>query len=84
MAITVDGVRYKVVGSLGFQHSIGAYAKIVSVDGAEKMAVKFAGGPWRFWSPEDRVRPYREHLERERRRRLEEQDGPQMEGQGNE
>ena len=63
MAITINGRKVKVLESLGFQPSIGKYAKRVLIDGKEQMAV---GGPgrWRLWTAEDRTRPLREAIAR--------------------
>lgn len=60
MAIEVDGKKLKVVESLGFNHSIGMYAKIVLTEDGERMAVKYRGGPWRFWTAADRAQPIME------------------------
>ena len=48
--IKVNGKSYKVTESLGFQHSVGMYAKVIMVDGKERTVVKDSGG-WRFWVP---------------------------------
>lgn len=57
-SITVDGGTYKVVESLGFQHSAGVYAKAVSTPQGERIAVRERrGGPWRWWMAEDRLQP---------------------------
>ena len=63
MAITVNGVKCKVVESLGYNHDMGGYVKRVVYDGKEQMAV---GGPgrWRLWTPTDRTQPLREAMAR--------------------
>ncbi len=58
MAITIDGGKYKVAENLGFNHSVGAYAKLVETEAGNRMAVKFFG-VWRFWTAADRVAPLR-------------------------
>lgn len=62
--IEIDGQRYRVEESLGFQHSMGVYAKRVRTEDGFKMAVKHPGGLWRFWTTEDRTRPLREAIAR--------------------
>jgi hypothetical protein len=63
MAITIDGKKYKVVESLGYNHSAGCYAKLVQTDDGEKMAVSHMarGGRWRFWTAADRTEPLRQN-----------------------
>lgn len=53
--INVDGNDYKVVESMGFNHNIGMYAKVVMTETGERVAVKHPRGVWRFWTPRDRV-----------------------------
>lgn len=55
--IQIEGKDYKVVENMGFNHSIGGYAKFVETDEGQKVVVKFRGGPWRFWTPQDKLRP---------------------------
>jgi len=50
--IIIDGVKYEVVETLGFQG--GHYAKVVKTLDGEKTVVKYPGG-WRFWGVEDRL-----------------------------
>lgn len=52
MSIAVEGKNYKVVESLP-ANSTGFPAKVVLVDGEEKVAVK-RGGVWRFWTTQNR------------------------------
>jgi len=48
--ITIDGKRYKVVESLGYQN--GRYAKIVQTEVGERVAVAYGrGGPWEWHKP---------------------------------
>lgn len=54
--VTVDGRPCEVLEDLGFNHSAGYHAKIILLDGEEKVAVK-DGGHWRLWAPQDRMRP---------------------------
>jgi len=61
--IEIAGKRYKVVESMGFNHDIGRYAKIVRDGDRDRMAVKEAG-QWRFWGAADRVQPLVEAIER--------------------
>ena len=56
--IKIDGVPYAVLDNLGFQHSVGVYAKEVQTPEGPKMAVRSPGSNnWRFWIPTDRLRP---------------------------
>ncbi len=48
--ITVNGQKYKVVESLGYNHDAGAYAKVIMVDGKERIVVG-TNGCWKFWVP---------------------------------
>lgn len=59
MKIEVDGKKYTVVENLGYNHSTGVYAKVVDVDGEEKVAIRAAVtcSPWHFQKPEDKLRP---------------------------
>ncbi len=61
--IKINGESYKVVESMGFNHSVGMYAKLVQDGERERMAVK-QGKCWRFWTAEDRVAPLRKGLHR--------------------
>ena len=54
--INIEGKDYKVVENMGFNHDIGGYAKFVQTDEGEKVAVKFRGGQWKFWRPQDKLR----------------------------
>lgn len=63
MAIMVDGVKYKVVESTGYNHDIGAYCKWVKTPDGEKMVVG-SRGRWRFWTAADRARPILEAMEK--------------------
>ncbi len=63
MAITIDGVKRKVVCDMGYNHSVGAYVKEVEIDGEFKIAVK-RGGAWRLWGAGDRTKPLREAVAR--------------------
>ena len=52
----VEGVECKTFDNMGFNHSIGMYARSVRLkDGTEKVAVKYPRGAWRFWTPQDRL-----------------------------
>ena len=62
-SIEIDGTKYKVLDSLGFDHSIGAYAREVQTDSGPKMAVK-QHGRWRFWTTVDRITPLVEEIYR--------------------
>lgn len=56
--ITVDGGRYRVVETLGYQPSAGVYAKEVRDGDGYRIAVsERRGGPWRFWTTRDMVQP---------------------------
>ena len=48
--ITVEGKKYKVVESLGYNHDVGAYAKVIMVDGKERV-VTGTRGNWHFHKP---------------------------------
>ncbi|MFA5344750.1 MAG: hypothetical protein WC315_00525 [Candidatus Omnitrophota bacterium] len=49
--ITIEGKKYKVVESLGYNHDAGTYGKVVLVDGKERIAVG-TRGCWKFWEPQ--------------------------------
>lgn len=53
--ITIQGTQYKVAEDLGFNHSIGMYAKMVFTGDGRKMAVRPARGAWRFSTSGDRL-----------------------------
>ena len=54
--IKIKGTKYKVAEMLAI-HSSGLVAAFVLMpDGSEKVAVRDFG-IWRFWDPEDRVKP---------------------------
>jgi hypothetical protein len=61
--IEIDGKRYKVVESMGFNHDIGRCAKIVKDADRERVAVKESTG-WRFWGAADRAQPLIDAIER--------------------
>ena len=48
--IKVDGKSHKVVESLGYNPDVGAYVKVILVDGVERVVVG-TNGCWRFWEP---------------------------------
>jgi hypothetical protein len=54
--INVDGETYRVIESLGYQHSAGCYAKVVDTPEGERIAVK-RGGVWVWWTAKDRLQP---------------------------
>ncbi len=56
--ITVEGKKYKTIEDLGFSHSIGKYAKLLKVDGGERVAVKSPGGIWKWHKVEIRPRGF--------------------------
>ena len=66
MAITIDGVKYKVVETFGYNHDTGCYAKRVQTPDGERMAVSpvARGGKWRFWTAKDRTEPLRQNHRR--------------------
>ncbi len=51
--IEVEGARYKVTESLGYQHG-GGHAVYVATPDGERVAVK-RGGRWTWWTAEDRL-----------------------------
>lgn len=54
--ITVEGVKYKVIDNLGFNHDAGCYAKVVFTEHGERVAVRETGlKEWRFWKV--KIRP---------------------------
>ena len=58
--ISIGGIRYKVVEKLGFQPKHNLYAAAVSLDGTRRdvrIAVKRAGGQWRFLTAGDGAAP---------------------------
>lgn len=59
MAIMINGRKVKVLSSLGYNHDVGAYVKMVEIDGKREMAVG-SPGYWRLWTAADRTRPLRE------------------------
>ena len=65
--ITVEGGDYRVIESLGYQHSAGVYAKQVQTEDGPRMAVKHRGGRWRWWTTLDRVSPLLEAAVRKHR-----------------
>ena len=59
--LTVRGVEYDLVERMGYNHSTGCYACVVdTANGTEIVVSEMARGPWRFWTPRDRVGPLRE------------------------
>jgi|WetSurMetagenome_2_1015567.scaffolds.fasta_scaffold06573_5 hypothetical protein len=48
--IKVNGKSYKVVESLGYNHDVGAYAKVVK-DGDKERIVVGTRGCWSFYTP---------------------------------
>jgi hypothetical protein len=54
--IDIEGEKYLVVESLGLNHNVGTYCKLVRDGDRERMAVK-RGGKWVFWTAQDRVKP---------------------------
>jgi len=62
--IEIDGKRYKVVESVGYNRDIGGYVKIVTTLDGEKTAVKQGRRSWRFWTARDRVQPLVDAIER--------------------
>ena len=51
MSIEVEGVQYKVVENMGFNHGLGKYAKAVSTPDGERVVTKYPGGIWKFHTP---------------------------------
>lgn len=53
MSIEIDGVKYKVIENLGFDHSRGQYAKVVLTENGENIAVRYPGSysKWQFSRP---------------------------------
>lgn len=49
--ITIDGRKYKVIESMGFQHSRGVHVKAIETSAGEKLAIKYPGGDWQFANP---------------------------------
>ncbi|MGB6081407.1 MAG: hypothetical protein WBF99_18335 [Xanthobacteraceae bacterium] len=63
----------KVTESMGYNHDLGAWCKFVEFDGREIVVKRFKGQKlWRLHTPADRVRPLRDHLiEQAKKRRTE-------------
>lgn len=61
--ITMDGKKYKVLESFGFNCIVDAQVKFILYDGKRTMVVGSAGR-WRLWSPEDRTKPIRDAMAR--------------------
>ena len=62
----------KVVESMGYNHDLGAYAKIVEFEGREIVVKRPQGLKlWRPHTARERVQPIVEHFERLRRERKE-------------
>ena len=54
--IEVDGHRYVVIDSLGYQCSSGHWVKIVLTEAGERTVVRRSkSGAWRWWTPTDRL-----------------------------
>lgn len=71
--IEVEGKKYRVLDSLGFVHSAGAYAKEIETDSGPQIVVKHSG-VWRFWTRQDRVAPLVEAACRAEKLRREQRD----------
>jgi len=58
-SLTIDGIDYKIVERLGFQHGAGVYAAlIVGPDGKERIAQRHSGSKlWAFRTPQERIAP---------------------------
>ena len=54
--LMINGTRYPIVESLGFNQEVGANAWIVITLAGEKMAVGHRSNA-QFWTPRDRVAP---------------------------
>jgi len=54
LQVEINGKRYEIVDSLGFNHSCGMYAKVVKTKKGEKVIVKHCG-TWKFWGIKDRL-----------------------------
>lgn len=52
--IVIEGQKYNVIESLGYQHSSGCYVTLVDTPTGEKMIVKQQGN-WRFWTDKDKL-----------------------------
>jgi len=54
--LIIDGTKYKVSENMGYNHSIGAYCKMVDTESGERMTIRRQGSKvWRFWTAEDRL-----------------------------
>lgn len=54
--VEVDGHKYKVVENMGYNHDIGMRAILIETDDGNKVVVSYrVAGPWRFWTPRDRL-----------------------------
>ena len=61
--IEIEGKKYKVTEGLGFVHSVGMYAKMVEVNGEEKMVVRpQRAKSYRFWTTKERCKPLVDYL----------------------
>lgn len=50
--VVIGGHQFKVVENLGFNHSVGHYAKVVEVGGKERVIVRVPGEKeWRWHKP---------------------------------
>ncbi|KKN91138.1 hypothetical protein LCGC14_0220030 [marine sediment metagenome] len=56
--ITIGSKKYKVVEDLGFNHDLGKYAKVLDVNGKERVATKSPGGIWEWHKVEVRRRSF--------------------------
>lgn len=52
--VEIEGIRYRVIEDMGFNHDVGGPSVVVDVNGCERAAVK-DGKAWRFWTAADRV-----------------------------
>jgi hypothetical protein len=67
VSIEVEGARYKVLDSLGWQASAGVFAKEVETPDGPRVAVRSRRGLWRWWTARERVQPLVDGLRREPR-----------------
>lgn len=52
--VEIEGIRYRVIEDMGFNHDTGTYSVVLNVSGCERVAIK-DGRTWRFWTAADRV-----------------------------
>lgn len=48
--IQIEGKDYKVIEKMGYSHSAGAYVAEVETPEGPRIAVKYRGGAWWFWT----------------------------------